>query len=105
GAHIDSAMDDGDPHSHHRRSYPRDSGRRADLVLNLGAGLDTRPYRMQLPSNLTWVEADRASIIHLKESRLFEEKPFCKLERVSCDLTDDSAREAGQVIATLHVSG
>jgi methyltransferase (TIGR00027 family) len=72
----------------------------ADLVLNLGAGLDTRPYRMQLPPNLTWVEADRASIINLKESCLFEEKPLCKLERVSCDLTDDSAREALLVSAS-----
>jgi O-methyltransferase involved in polyketide biosynthesis len=26
-----------------------------DLILNLGAGLDTRPYRMTLPSNLYWV--------------------------------------------------
>src|ERR1700722_6315973 len=26
------------------------------LVVNLGAGLDTRPYRMQLPESLQWVE-------------------------------------------------
>ena len=25
----------------------------ADAILNLGAGLDTRPYRMQLPSSLS----------------------------------------------------
>src|SRR5215831_5539603 len=29
-----------------------------DTVLNLGAGLDTRPYRMALPRTLRWVEAD-----------------------------------------------
>src|SRR4051794_2006583 len=29
-----------------------------DTVLNLGAGLDTRPYRLDLPSTLRWVEAD-----------------------------------------------
>jgi methyltransferase (TIGR00027 family) len=66
----------------------------ADLVLNLGAGLDTRPYRMQLPSNLYWVEVDCAKIIGLKESCLSGEKPVCKLERVSCDLADAPARQA-----------
>jgi methyltransferase (TIGR00027 family) len=65
-----------------------------DLVLNLGAGLDTRPYRMELPANLYWVEVDCAEIIELKESCLFGEKPVCKLERVSCDLADASARQA-----------
>ncbi len=65
-----------------------------DLVLNLGAGLDTRPYRMELPSSLCWVEVDRAKIIELKEARLLGEKPACKLERVSCDLADVSSRRA-----------
>jgi methyltransferase (TIGR00027 family) len=65
-----------------------------DLVLNLGAGIDTRPYRMELPSNLYWVEADQPRIIELKQSRLFGEKPVCNLERVSCDLADVSARRA-----------
>jgi methyltransferase (TIGR00027 family) len=29
-----------------------------DLVLNLAAGLDTRPYRLRLPAQLRWVEVD-----------------------------------------------
>ena len=29
-----------------------------DTVLNLGAGLDTRPYRLDLPRDLRWFEAD-----------------------------------------------
>src|SRR5258708_39172821 len=28
----------------------------ADMVINLAAGLDTRPYRMQLPPSLQWIE-------------------------------------------------
>jgi methyltransferase (TIGR00027 family) len=28
-----------------------------DRVLNLAAGLDTRPYRLVLPPDLTWIEA------------------------------------------------
>lgn len=41
-----------------------------DTVLNLGAGLDTRPYRMDLPGSLDWVEADYPQIIEYKKSRL-----------------------------------
>src|SRR5262245_602126 len=29
-----------------------------DRVLNLAAGLDTRPYRLDLPKDLDWIEAD-----------------------------------------------
>src|SRR5580704_3087018 len=30
----------------------------SDLVVNLAAGLDARPYRMQLPATLRWAEVD-----------------------------------------------
>ena len=29
-------------------------------IAGLGAGLDTRPYRLELPRDLRWIEADRA---------------------------------------------
>ena len=32
-------------------------------VLNLGAGLDTRPHRMALPQELLWIEADFPSML------------------------------------------
>jgi methyltransferase (TIGR00027 family) len=59
----------------------------ADMVLNLGAGLDTRPYRMELPSDLLWVEVDYPSMIEHKEGHLKSETPHCKLERVKLDLS------------------
>jgi methyltransferase (TIGR00027 family) len=59
-----------------------------DTVLNLGAGLDTRPYRMELPASLRWVEADFPHVIELKNARLAGEQPVCALRRVSVDLTD-----------------
>jgi O-methyltransferase involved in polyketide biosynthesis len=34
-----------------------------DTVLNPGAGLDTRPYRLKLPSQLNWIEIDFPKII------------------------------------------
>ena len=42
----------------------------ADLVVNLAAGLDARPYRMNLPSTLQWVEVDFPEIISYKEEIL-----------------------------------
>jgi methyltransferase (TIGR00027 family) len=64
----------------------------ATLVVNLAAGLDARPYRMQLPSHLQWVEVDLPEIIAYKEEILANEKPRCQLERVSLDLSDGPAR-------------
>jgi methyltransferase (TIGR00027 family) len=66
----------------------------ADTVLNLGAGLDTRPYRMDLPTTLRWVEVDHESIIAHKETLLAAETPRCRLERIRLDLTDRAARQA-----------
>lgn len=66
----------------------------ADLILNLAAGLDARPYRMDLPASLRWVEADLPGILEYKESVLGDAKPRCRLERVRVDLSDASARQA-----------
>lgn len=64
----------------------------ADLVVNLAAGLDTRPYRMDLPPVLRWVEVDLPAIFDYKESILRDAHPRCRLERVRLDLADESAR-------------
>jgi methyltransferase (TIGR00027 family) len=66
----------------------------ADVVLNLGAGLDTRPYRMDLPATLRWIEVDFPHVIELKEKELAGEAPRCQLERVRLDLGDAAARRA-----------
>jgi methyltransferase (TIGR00027 family) len=63
-----------------------------DTVLNLGAGLDTRPYRMKLPADLQWIEIDFPAIVRLKNSKLLEHKPVCKIERIEMDLLDRAAR-------------
>jgi methyltransferase (TIGR00027 family) len=63
-----------------------------DTVLNLGAGLDTRPFRMNLPANLQWIEMDFPNIVELKNSKLVEYKPACKLERVGIDLLNRPSR-------------
>lgn len=65
-----------------------------DTVLNLGAGLDTRPYRLDLPESLRWVEVDYPHVMELKEARLSGATPHCRLERVKLDLADVDARRA-----------
>ncbi len=64
-----------------------------DTVLNLGAGLDTRPYRLDLPENLRWIEVDFPDVISYKTLRLGGEPPKCDLERIALDLADAEARE------------
>lgn len=63
-----------------------------DTIVNLGAGLDSRPYRMDLPASLQWIEVDYPRMIEFKSSRLSAEIPRCKLERLSVDLADLTAR-------------
>lgn len=65
-----------------------------DTVINLGAGLDTRPYRMNLPLNLNWVEVDHSWIIEHKSKCLADVKPHCNLIRESVDLADAKLRRA-----------
>jgi methyltransferase (TIGR00027 family) len=65
-----------------------------DLVVNLAAGLDTRPYRLPLPPSLQWIEVDLPEILTYKEGILAGEKPACALERVRLDLSDGDARRA-----------
>lgn len=66
--------------------------RGVDTVLSLGAGLDTRPYRLDLPSKLSWIEVDYPEMIAFKAERLASENPSCSLERVGLDLGDIAAR-------------
>jgi methyltransferase (TIGR00027 family) len=63
-----------------------------DMVVNLAAGLDARPYRMDLPPTLQWVEVDLPGILDYKEEILAGERPVCALERVRLDLSDTGAR-------------
>jgi methyltransferase (TIGR00027 family) len=65
-----------------------------DRVLNLAAGLDTRPYRLELKPDFTWVEADLPELLTEKEQLLAGEKARCRLTRHAVDLADPVARAA-----------
>ncbi len=66
----------------------------ADMVINLAAGLDARPYRMELPEALQWIEVDLPHLIEHKERALERERPGCRLERTGLDLADRARRRA-----------
>jgi methyltransferase (TIGR00027 family) len=64
-----------------------------DAVVNLGAGLDARPYRLSLPPALRWIEVDFPSIVELKNTKLVNHHPICQLERFGMDLLDRPSRQ------------
>lgn len=64
-----------------------------DTVINMGAGLDTRPYRLSLPSSLQWIEIDYPHMIAHKEAILQSETPRCQLSRIDFDLTNSKQRK------------
>jgi len=63
-------------------------------VLSVGCGLDTRPWRLELPADLRWIEVDFADMLDYKETLLAEEKPRCRRERLAADLNDAEHRRA-----------
>jgi methyltransferase (TIGR00027 family) len=60
--------------------------------VNLGAGMDTRPYRMQLPPDTRWIEIDFENLVQLKNAALNDYTPECRIERVGLNLLDRQAR-------------
>jgi methyltransferase (TIGR00027 family) len=73
------------------RAVNRDGVR---TVANLAAGLDARPWRLDLPIKLTWLDVDLPDIQNYKRESLQGEKPQCQLEWVPADLADSAARRA-----------
>jgi methyltransferase (TIGR00027 family) len=68
------------------------AGRGVDTVLNLAAGLDARPWRLELPPSLRWIDVDLPDILNYKTQSLRGEKPRCRYEAMTADLTDEAER-------------
>lgn len=62
-------------------------------VLNLGAGLDARPWRLDLPARLRWIEVDFAPILGYKLAALAGAIPRCVHEALYADVTAAEDRE------------
>ncbi|MER7283961.1 SAM-dependent methyltransferase [Dactylosporangium sp. NPDC000244] len=60
-------------------------------IVLLGAGLDTRPHRLDLPADVDWYEVDRHEIFQHKEPILAGHAPRCKRHTVIADVGGDWA--------------
>jgi methyltransferase (TIGR00027 family) len=68
----------------------RDLG--CDAVLNLGAGLDARAWRLDLPPSLRWIDVDLPDLLDYKDTVMAGEPARCVHEQVRLDLADRAAR-------------
>jgi methyltransferase (TIGR00027 family) len=51
-----------------------------DFVLNIGSGLDTRPWRLKLPPQLRWRDVDLPELLRHKTKVLANDPPACRYE-------------------------
>jgi methyltransferase (TIGR00027 family) len=64
----------------------------AATVLNLAAGLDARPYRLDLPASLRWMHVDLPDMLGYFREHMAGETPRCQLDFVAADLRDAQTR-------------
>ncbi len=57
-------------------------------VLNLGAGLDTRAFRLDLPSSLSWFDVDLPRMVTHRRTCLKGLKSHCHHVHIVADVTD-----------------
>lgn len=57
-------------------------------VLNLGAGLDTRAFRLQLPPSLRWLDVDLPAVTAYRQECLKAEVASCQHAHVAADLSN-----------------
>ena len=63
-----------------------------EVVVCLGCGLDTRPWRLDLPVDLRWIEVDFQDMLDYKGGLMAAERPKCRLERMAVDVNDAAGR-------------
>ncbi len=66
--------------------------RQVKTILCLGAGLDTRPWRLALPADLRWIEVDFPALLEYKGQAMGEHRPTCRLEQMAADVNEAEQR-------------
>ena len=61
-------------------------------VLNLASGLDTRPFRLSLPADLSWIDIDLPEITDYMQLMMENEKLNCSHKWIALDLSNREAR-------------
>ncbi len=64
----------------------------AATVLNLAAGLDARPYRLDLPASLRWMHVDMPDMVDHFRAGMTGQTPHCQVEFIPADLRDAATR-------------
>jgi methyltransferase (TIGR00027 family) len=64
-----------------------------DTVINLAAGLDTRAWRLPLPSSLQWFDVDLPGMTEYKATAMRGESPKCRYEAIVADLANPAERD------------
>jgi methyltransferase (TIGR00027 family) len=62
-------------------------------VLSIGSGLDSRPWRLELPAALRWVEVDFPEMLDYKDGVMASAPPRCRRERLAADVSAAAGRE------------
>jgi len=65
-----------------------------DLVLNIGSGLDSRPWRLTLPDEVHWVDVDLPALVAHKAEVLSGERPLCRYSAFAADILHPGQRAA-----------
>jgi len=65
-----------------------------DAILNLGAGLDARAYRLPLPRSVRWLDVDLPEMVVDRQAVLRGALAECQVETIALDLADHRARQA-----------
>lgn len=68
--------------------------RKVSTVLSLGSGLDSRPWRLELPEGVRWIEVDFPAMLDYKAAIMAQHQPKCRIKRIAADLNDESERRA-----------
>lgn len=65
-----------------------------DTVLNLAAGLDARPWRLELARETRWIDVDMPAMLAYKQQAMAGETPRCHYTTHAADLRGPGARRA-----------
>jgi methyltransferase (TIGR00027 family) len=68
------------------------SSEKIATVVSLGCGLDTRPWRLDVPPNVRWIEVDFADMLDYKNALMLAETPRCRREFIAADANDAAQR-------------
>lgn len=65
-----------------------------ELVVNIGSGLDTRPWRLPLPEQLHWLDVDLPALLDHKAQVLRGQRTFCHYDTFPADIRNADERVA-----------